>query len=107
MDSKTTNGKQKAPGIGLAASPGAHAHVTTRENKRHHQYSIGAPNRKGRVLTMNKTEIPYGEMITETVAQIGATDALKRIYMLAARLYRKEITERLESIDRVNDHEHP
>lgn len=31
MDSKTTNGKQKAPGIGLAASPGAHAQTTTDE----------------------------------------------------------------------------
>ena len=32
MDSKNTNGKQKAPGIGLAASPGAHAHNTTNES---------------------------------------------------------------------------
>ena len=46
---------------------------------------------------MNATQIPYRELITDTLEQINSPDALKRIYMLANRLYRKERAEQTES----------
>lgn len=39
---------------------------------------------------MSTTQKPYRELIADTVAEISSPDALKRIYMLAGRLYRIE-----------------
>jgi hypothetical protein len=46
---------------------------------------------------MSTTQTPYRELIADTIARISSPDALKRIYMLAGRLYRKEHAEQTES----------
>jgi hypothetical protein len=41
---------------------------------------------------MSTTQIPYQGLISDTVEQIKSPDNLKRVYMLAVRLYKKEHT---------------